>query len=204
MNLPNKITMSRIILAFIIIFILIFPFDTTGLSLQKIFVNESLVVDLKYIIAGILFIIASITDFIDGHVAKKKNQVTNYGKILDAVADKVLVDSILVILASTGFISAIIPTVIIIRDIIVDSIRMSTCLNGKIIESIPLGKVKTIFMMLGISLTLFYNLPFELINIRVSDALLIIATVFAIVSAYQYYELNKKIINSLKKVEEQA
>ena len=75
MNLPNKITLSRIFLTVLIIVILIFPFDATGLSLPKLFVNETIVVDLKYIVAGVLFIIASITDFIDGFLARRRNAV---------------------------------------------------------------------------------------------------------------------------------
>ena len=71
MNLPNKITMSRIFLSIFIIILLIFPFDATGIIIPKVFINEMLVVDVKYIIAGILFIIASITDFLDGHIARK-------------------------------------------------------------------------------------------------------------------------------------
>lgn len=194
MNLPNKITMSRIILSFIIIVILLFPFDSTGLEFPKLFISESMVVDLKYILAGILFIIASITDFIDGKIARKYDMITDFGKMLDAIADKVLVNSVLIILAATGFISPIIPVVIVVRDIIVDSIKMVAGNKGEVVAAIMTGKIKTAFLMFGIVLTLFYNLPFELLNIRVSDALLIIACVFSIISAVQYYSLNKKYI----------
>ena len=71
MNLPNKITMSRIFLSLIIILLLLFPFDAMGFSLPKLFINETIVVDIKYLIAGVLFIIASLTDFVDGHLARK-------------------------------------------------------------------------------------------------------------------------------------
>lgn len=194
MNLPNKITMSRIILSFVIIVILLFPFDSAGLEFPKLFISESMVVDLKYILAGVLFIIASITDFIDGKIARKYDMITDLGKMLDAIADKVLVNSILIILAATGFISPIIPVVIVVRDIIVDSIKMVAGSKGEVVAAIKTGKIKTACLMFGIVLTLFYNLPFELLNIRVSDALLIIACVFSIISAVQYYSLNKKYI----------
>lgn len=194
MNLPNKITMSRIILSFVIIVILLFPFDSAGLEFPKLFISESMVVDLKYILAGVLFIIASITDFIDGKIARKYDMITDLGKMLDAIADKVLVNSILIILAATGFISPIIPVVIVVRDIIVDSIKMVAGSKGEVVAAIKTGKIKTACLMFGIVLTLFYNLPFELLNIRVSDALLIIACVFSIISAAQYYSLNKKYI----------
>ncbi|MBQ9181364.1 MAG: CDP-diacylglycerol--glycerol-3-phosphate 3-phosphatidyltransferase [Bacilli bacterium] len=194
MNVPNKLTMLRIIIALFIIIILIFPFDATGIVLPKLFVNERIVVDIRYLIAGVLFVIASLTDFIDGRVARKYNLVTDFGKMIDAIADKILVNSVLIILAAVGFIHPVIPVIIVIRDIFVNSIKMVASSKGKVISAIKLGKIKTFCLMLGIALTLFYNLPFELYNLRVSDFLLIIACVLSIISAVQYYNLNKKYI----------
>lgn len=194
MNLPNKITMSRIILSFVIIVLLLFPFDAAGIQLPKLFINESIVVEFKYMIVGVLFIIASLTDFIDGYLARKYNQVTDFGKMIDAIADKVLVNSVLIILASTGFISSIIPVVIIVRDSIVNSIKMIAGNKGSVVAAIKTGKLKTAFLMTGIVLTLFYNLPFELWNFRVSDALLVGACILSIISAIEYYTMNKKWI----------
>lgn len=193
MNLPNRITLCRIFLSVIIVAILIFPFDASGVTVPKIFVNESIVIDIKYIIAGVLFIIASLTDFVDGYIARKYQMVTDLGKVLDAIADKILVNSILIILATTGFIHPIIPVIIVSRDTIVDIIKMIAGNKGKVVGAIKTGKIKTIFMMVGVSLTLFYNMPFELWNIRISDILLIIACVLSIVSAVEYYSLNKKL-----------
>ncbi len=194
MNLPNKITMMRIILSLLIIFLLLFPFDATGITLPTLFINESIVVDIRYFICGCLFIAASITDFIDGYLARKNNQVTDFGKMMDAIADKVLVNSVLIILASTGFISALIAVIIVVRDIVVDSIKMVAGSKGEVVAAIKSGKLKTIFLMVGITLTLFYNLPFELLNLKVSDACLIVAAVLSILSAIQYYNLNKKYL----------
>ncbi len=194
MNLPNKITMSRIFLSIILIILLIFPFDSLGISTYKLFIAEKLVVDVKYLVAGVLFIIASVTDFVDGYIARKYNLVTDFGKMVDAIADKMLVNSVLIILASSGFIHAIIPVVIVTRDIVVDTIKMIAASKGKVVAAIKTGKIKTIFMMTGITLTLFYNLPFELINIRVSDVLLIVATILSLISGIQYYQMNKKLI----------
>ena len=198
MNLPNKITMSRIFLSLVLIIILVFPFDSLGISTYKLFIAEKLVVDVKYLIAGVLFIIASLTDFVDGYIARKYNMVTDFGKMVDAIADKMLVNSVLIILAASGFIHAIIPVVIVTRDIVVDTIKMIAGSKGKVVAAIKTGKIKTIFMMIGITLTLFYNLPFELINIRVSDILIIIATVLSLISGIQYYQMNKKLIFSEK------
>ena len=194
MNLPNKITMSRIFLSIFIIILLLFPFDATGIVMPKIFINETIVVDIKYIIAGLLFIIASLTDFIDGYIARKYNLITDFGKMIDAIADKILVNSVLIILAASGFISPIIPVIIIVRDSVVNSIKMIAGNKGKVVAAIKTGKLKTASLMVGITLTLFYNLPFELYNLKIADALLIIECVLSIVSAVEYYSMNKKLI----------
>ena len=84
MNLPNKLTILRIILAALIIVFLLFPFQTAGINIPQLFINEKIVVDVKYLIAGVLFIIASLTDFLDGHIARKKHMITDFGKLMDA------------------------------------------------------------------------------------------------------------------------
>lgn len=194
MNLPNKLTIARILLTVIIIILLLLPAESLGIKFPKIFVNETIVVNLKYIIVGILFMVASITDFIDGYIARKKNLITEFGKVFDAIADKILVNSVLIILASIGFIAPIIPVIIIIRDIVVDAIKMVAGSDGKVVQAIWMGKVKAACLMVGITLTLFYNLPFELWNLKIADFLLLIASVLAIISAFQYYEAHKEII----------
>lgn len=194
MNLPNKITFIRIFLTVFIVIILLFPFDSLGFSSTRLFINESLVVDLKYFVAGILFILASLTDFIDGFIARKFDLVTDFGKMLDAIADKFLVNSVLIILSAQGLIHPIIPVIIVTRDTFVDIIKMIVGSKQGVVGAIKLGKFKTLFLMVGIILTLFNNLPFELINIKVSDMILIIATVLSIYSAIQYYQMNKKLI----------
>ena len=179
----------------IIIFILLFPFYMINVSFPKFYVDD-IIVDSKYFVAGILFIIASITDFIDGYIARKYDLITNTGKMLDAIADKILVNSTLIILATNGFINPIIPVVIVLRDSFVDAIKMEAASKGKVVAAIKTGKLKTATLMVGIVLMLFYNLPFELINIRVADFLLYFATILSVVSMIEYYVLNKKYIFS--------
>lgn len=197
MNLPNKLTISRIIMTILIIIILLggdYIAAIFGFEIPKLFVNEKIVVDLKYIIAGFLFIIASLTDFLDGYIARKYNLITDFGKLVDAIADKILVNSVLIILAGKGVISPIIPVVIIIRDSVVNSIKMLAASKGKVVAAIKSGKLKTACLMTGITLTLFYNLPFEVWNISVAKVLLLIATILSIISGVQYYNLNKYLI----------
>lgn len=194
MNLPNKLTILRIILSILIIVFLLFPFQTAGINIPQLFINEKIVVDVKYLIAGVLFILASLTDFLDGYVARKRNIVTNFGKLMDAIADKMLVNSTLIILSATGFIHPIIPIVIILRDTVVNSIKMIAASKGKVVAAIKSGKIKTACLMVGIILTLFYNLPFELYNLRIADFLLFIATVLSIISGIQYYTKNRHLL----------
>ena len=197
MNLPNKLTVSRVVMAVLIIIILLggdYTVSLFGFEIPKLFVNEEIVVDLKYIIAGFLFILASLTDFLDGYIARKYNLVTDFGKLVDAIADKILVNSVLIILAAQGFIHPIIPVVVIIRDSVVNSIKMLAASKGKVVAAIKSGKIKTACLMVGIVLTLFYNLPFELWNVSVGSVLLFIATILSIVSGVQYFTLNKHLI----------
>ncbi len=204
MNLPNKITMFRIYITILLIIILVFPFDSTGINIPRLFVSEALVIDFKYIIAGVIFVIAAATDFLDGVIARKTNQVTDFGKMLDAIADKILVNSVLIILAAFGFIHPIIPVIIVSRDAVVNAIKSVSSTKGNVIAASVLGKIKTITLMTGITLTLFYNLPFELYNLRVSDFLLLIATILSVISGYQYYEDHKNIIKEQAKEEEKV
>ena len=194
MNLPNRITLARIIMSIIIIIILVIPFDMLGIKIPQFFINEKLVVDLKYLICGVIFIIASLTDFVDGKIARARNLVTDFGKLIDAIADKVLVNSILILLAASGDIHPIIPVIIVVRDSIVNSIKMIAASKGKVVAAIKSGKIKTACLMTGIALTLFYNMPFEFINLRVSDFLLFVATILSLYSGIQYYRLNKDLI----------
>lgn len=187
MNLPNKITLGRIITSIIILIMLMIPWYNLGVNFPTFLLAGKITIDLKYIIAGVLFMIAALTDFLDGHIARSRNLVTDFGKVMDAIADKVLVNGVLIILAYDEFISIAIPVIIITRDIFVDSFKMASGKKGKVVAASFLGKAKTMCMMIGITLTMFYNLPFELIGINIAYALIIIATILSVVSGCEYY-----------------
>ncbi len=192
MNLPNKITMGRIILSILLLIMLIFPFNLVGIEFPSYQVFGKITINLEYIIAGVIFLIASLSDFIDGNLARKYHLVTDFGKVMDAIADKVLVNGVLIVLAYNGFINVAIPVIIITRDIFVDSIKMVAGNKGKAVGASILGKVKTICMMSGLTLVFFYNLPFELININVASGLLYLATILSVISGIQYYQVNRE------------
>lgn len=194
MNLPNKITFSRIILSILTILLLMIPWYQFGINFPTFSILGKIVVDTKYLIAGVFFVTASVTDFLDGYLARSKKLVTDFGKVMDAIADKILVNGILILLAYQGFISIAIPVIIISRDTIVDSIKMVCGSKGKTVSASKLGKLKTIFMMVGISLMLFYNLPFELVRIPVADICIYLAVILSVVSGCQYYYNSKNVI----------
>ena len=186
MNLPNKITIGRIILAIVVIIMLMFPWYDLGIMLPEYVINGE-ILSLKYIIAGVIFLIAALTDFIDGYIARKRNIVTDFGKVADAIADKVLVNGLLIILAYDRMIPLLIPVIIITRDIVVDSCKMISGNKGKVVAASFLGKAKTMCMMIGLTLTLFGNVPFAYINFYISEYLLLAAVLLAVISGCQYY-----------------
>lgn len=197
MNLPNKLTIGRIIMSIMIIIILLggdYILDLFGTSFPDLYISKTLIIDTKYAISGILFILASLTDFLDGYIARKYNLITDFGKLMDAIADKILVNSVLIILAGQGMIHPIIPVVVVIRDSVVNSIKMLAASKGKVVAAINSGKLKTACLMVGIVFTLFNDLPFGLWGMPVGKILLLIAAALSIISGIQYYSLNKNLI----------
>lgn len=197
MNLANKITMSRIFMAVIIMVLLLFPFYQFGIEFPTYVIAGRITVDLKYIIAGVIFIVASITDFIDGNVARKYNMVTDFGKTIDAISDKILTNSLLIILASNGMISPIIAVVIVVRDIVTDSLKMLMGSKKGAVAAINVAKWKTATLMMGLTLTLFYNLPFALIPLNVADFLLVVAAILSVISGVEYYIMTKNCFKEM-------
>ena len=194
MNLANNLTKSRIGLSFLILIVLLFPWADAGITFPSMVVSGKVIVNLKYIIAGFLFVIASVTDYLDGAVARRGKMTSDYGATLDAIADKVLVNGVLVALAYLGFISIVIPILIIIRDTMMDALRIMAAKKGTIIKANVWGKLKTVCMLTGISFLLFYNLPFEIWGIYVAEILIYVATVLSIVSFVVYYlEWKRKV-----------
>ncbi len=194
MNVPNKITICRILLAILLLVLMIFPLNRIGLTFPEITINENFIIDSKYLLCGVIFLIASLTDFLDGHLARKYNLVTDLGKVMDAIADKVLVNGVLILLAVEGYISVIVPVIIVSRDIIVDSIKMVAGEKNGAVGASMAGKIKTACMMTGITLLFFYNLPFSLFNFYPAEWIIMIATILSIISGVQYYNKNKKYL----------
>ena len=198
MNLPNKITCVRLVISVIVLVMLVVPWNQMGIHFPVFQVYGVENVDLKYLIAGILFMIGSVTDFLDGYIARKYNMVTDFGKVMDAIADKMLVNGVLIILAYNHFLPVVVPVIIITRDIIVDSIKMASGSKGKVVAASWAGKIKTICMMIGVTLVFFYNMPFAFIasGLRIDYFFVFVAVIMSIISGCQYYIVNKDFIFS--------
>ncbi len=192
MNLPTKLTVLRIVLSVLLMGFLLFPFDLIGIEIP--IVRTIIDIDMRYIVAGVIFIVASLTDFLDGYLARKYDLVTDRGKMLDAIADKILVNPILIIFSAEGLLHPIVPVIVVTRDIVVNTIKMEAAAKGKVVAAIKSGKLKTASMMIGMVLLFFSNMPFEYLGIRVDLFFIYFATIMSLVSMIQYYSLNKSII----------
>lgn len=193
-KLPNRLTVFRLILAVLVILVFLFPYDMIGYNFPKYLINGIAVLDVKLAICAVLFIVASITDFLDGNIARKYNYVSTFGKLMDPIADKILTNSLLIILAGEGFIPTVIPVIIICRDIVVDGVRMLLTEKGEVLPAGKIGKFKTAFLMIGIALKLVGGLPFSLWNLPIADFLIIVATLLSVISGIQYFMGAKKFI----------
>lgn len=151
LNLPNILVLVRLALVPIIILLLLFP--AKG---EQIF-DGNITFVWTDALAGALFIIASITDFVDGWYARKYNQVTTFGKLFDPLADKILVNSVLILFAARGIVPIWFVIIFIARDILVDGLRMMLASNGTVLAADRWGKLKTIFQMVGLSILFFLH-----------------------------------------------
>jgi CDP-diacylglycerol--glycerol-3-phosphate 3-phosphatidyltransferase len=192
MNTATKITMIRIILIPLLVIVLLFPFNELGIMVKTVYIS-GLPIKITYIIATVIFVLGSITDFLDGYIARKYDQITDLGKFLDPIADKLLVNITLIILTYYGLISPIITIVLIGRDIIVDALRMMAANKGVVIAARSFGKFKTAFQMLGITVTLMHNIPFEAYGVSIDRVLMYIAVFFSVLSALDYFDKSSEL-----------
>ena len=205
MNLPNKLTTIRMALVIILIALLLIPSSWFNATAPTIF-NA---VYLRYFIGAIIFLIAAITDYFDGYLARKMNLVTSYGKFMDPIADKLLVNSVLIILVSpqaayTNQIS--IPVIFVVlmigRDIVVDGFRLVAAGQNKILAANIFGKLKTVLQMIAIVLYLLNDWPFtnQLTNASfpyVSFIFMALATFVSLLSGAIYIGQNISVIKEM-------
>ena len=195
MNLANKLTIFRMILVPIMVII---PF--LGIN------SEILGIPLTYIIIDMIFIIAPITDKLDGYIARSRNQVTTFGKFLDPIADKILVLAVMIMLVEFGKLPAWIPVIVLAREFIVSGYRLIAVeKGGKVVAASVWGKLKTVTQMIAIILAFLDvnafgacfkgNLTgFALILNAIVTIMMIIQTIATIFSGYEYLKEGKDLL----------
>lgn len=182
MNLANKITLARIFLVPIFLTIVSIKLEPYGL----------------YLAAGV-FILAASTDGLDGYIARKKKQVTNLGKFMDPLADKLLISAALVSLVELRSIPAWVAFIIIGREFAVTGLRAIAAGEGNIIAASKLGKIKTVSQIIAIVFLLIKDFPFDFFNIPIGRIALWVAVFFTIWSGVDYFRRVKPILKSSAK-----
>lgn len=193
MNLANKLTLLRIIL----IPFFIVCFYIPNLMMNTVSVNSYLI-PYANLLGLVIFLLAAITDFIDGYIARKYNLITDFGKFMDPLADKLLVTAALLILLENGLISAWVVFVILAREFIVTGFRTIAAAKGVVIAAGWLGKIKTVVQFIMISTLLLLNYPFQLFNWPVDRVFVALAVVLTVASGVEYIYKNMNIFDGAK------
>ena len=218
MNLPTKITFSRIIaiiLMLIALFVLFLVNYFTGFQTIEL---GNTGINLVFLIIFAFFLIASYTDHLDGHLARKNNQVTDLGKFLDPVADKLLINSMVIFLIAPSLFANYVPNaggvanfnmwcaiILIARDIVVDALRFIGAQKHVVIAANIFGKAKTVLQMIAISVVLLNDFPFRYfdqswpVGLRISDILVYLCTIVSLLSGIIYVWQNRKVFIEEKK-----
>ncbi|SEB02150.1 CDP-diacylglycerol--glycerol-3-phosphate 3-phosphatidyltransferase [Thalassobacillus cyri] len=192
MNIPNRITISRILLIPIFIVLMSVPFNWGDIAMGE---RE---LPVSHLAAAILFIIASTTDWIDGYYARKHNLVTNLGKFLDPLADKLLVSAALILLVEQGLAPGWIVITIISREFAVTGLRLVAAGEGIVLAASNMGKWKTTLQIVAISALLLHNWPFAYIGFPFGIITLYAAMIITVISGYDYFAKNWHVMRDSK------
>ncbi len=177
MNTANKITILRILMIPIFMVVLMIDFAYNDL------------------VAALIFVVAAATDGVDGYVARKYNQITDFGKFIDPLADKLLVATALICLVDMGRIASYMAIIIIAREFIVTSLRIVAISKGVVIAAEMTGKIKTVIQIIATVISLvFYGEKFLIGNFSAGYIAMLIATLFTIYSGYVYLKNNWSLV----------
>lgn len=193
MNLPNRLTIMRMVMIPVIILVYLFPYSTIGLTPVIFHIGGVELSSINLIVLA-LYVLAAVTDALDGHIARSQNLITTFGKFADPIADKLLTTSMFLLFASRGIIPVVPVIIMVARDTIVDGCRMVAATNGKVVAAGMMGKIKTVLQMVTVAVVLLNNLPFEMFGLPVSEILLWFAAFVSMVSGIQYFNQTKEDI----------
>ena len=214
MNLPTKITFARIV-AIVLMIITLFVLSVIP-GWQTIELGNT-GINLVFLLVFVFFLIASFTDFLDGYLARKNNQVTDLGKFLDPVADKLLINSLVIFLIAPSIFAPYIPgslnqvgfnmwcaMLLVARDIVVDALRFIAASRGKVIAANIFGKLKTVLEMVAIGAVLLNGFPFRYFDagwpqgLHIVDFIVYLATLASVISGVIYVVQNKHVFKEEK------
>ena len=193
MNLPNKLTTIRLLSVPLFIIVYLIPYQSLGIEIP-VFDVLSTSLSLLDIILFLIFALSALTDYLDGYIARKQHLITTFGKFIDPIADKLIVNTTLLLLASTHDIHIIIPIIMISRDIIVDAIRLVASQKNVVLAASYLGKAKTMTQMIAICLLLLNNIVFAGLHIPMDQIMIWLATLISFVSGVDYFMKNRQYI----------
>lgn len=214
-NLPTKITIIRIIISVLLIIAIavvyfldeakVFSVTQFDFSLGGVTLNSLMIT------FWLTFLIASLTDFLDGYLARKNNQVTDLGKFLDPIADKMLINSIMIFLCF-NFVSLnneltfpwICVVLMVIRDLVVDGLRFMAATKNVVLAANYWGKAKTVLQMVAISLVMLNGFPFSYFDanwlpyLHITDFICYLATIVSLIGGFVYLRDNKNVFDEKK------
>lgn len=197
MNLPNKLSLFRIGLIPLIVLVKVFPYAQFNFTIP-VFNFDGYTLSLLNIIILALFVIAALTDYVDGYIARKYKIVTTFGKFVDPIADKLLVTTMFILFAVDGIVPIVVILMMLWRDILVDGLRMIASSEGIVMSAGYLGKLKTVLQMLTIIVILLNNLPFEMIAFPMANFLLWFSLVASVLSGVSYFIQGKAVLLNSK------
>lgn len=189
MNLANKITLARIFLVPVVMIFLLVRFDLGFVYFGQVTLTVS------ELIATLVFVLAAVTDGLDGYIARKNKMVTNLGKFLDPLADKLLITAALISLVEMNRLEAWMAIVIISREFAVTGLRLIGAAEGRVIAASALGKAKTIIQIGAIVSLMLNNVPFEQFAIPFAFVAKWLAVIVTIVSGLDYFYKNRKLVS---------
>lgn len=189
MNLANRITLARIFLVPIIMFFLLIKLPLPPVKIQEFSITYN------QIIAALIFIVAASTDSLDGYIARSRKMITNLGKLLDPLADKLLVSAVLVSLVEMGKVDAWIVIVIISREFAVTGLRQIALLEGKVMAAGKWGKIKTATQITAIIALLINNFPFEFVGFPFATIASWVMAAATMYSGIDYFVKNKDLLD---------
>lgn len=201
MKLSKNVSIIHIIFVVIALILLMMPWYQLGIEFPNFIAGGKIIIDTKYLVVGFITIMIILMKLWEYKLELTQKKDGNLLLNIRSASDKILLNGLLIILAYNGFLSVVIPVLIVIKEILTESIKKISADNGKMLERSILGILEKTCLNLGLILILFYNLPFELWNIFLADALILIGTVMSVINGCIYFCRAKNLLIETKESE---